>query len=92
MKARFTALAWEDYEYWQQTDHKILRRIQDLIADIQKHPTQGIGRPLPLREKLAGCWVRRISEEHRLVYCEMAGEVVLLQLRQHYRKPDHSTE
>src|SRR5205814_713684 len=31
-------------------------------------PFSGVGKPEPLRHVLAGCWSRRIDEEHRLVY------------------------
>jgi toxin YoeB len=45
----------------------------------------GIGKPEPLRENLAGCWSRRIDEEHRLVY-RLDGELlVILACRYHYR-------
>ena len=30
MKLKFTEQAWEDYLYWQKTDKKLLRRINDL--------------------------------------------------------------
>lgn len=48
-------------------------------------PFDGIGKPEPLRENLAGCWSRRIDAEHRLVY-RLEGELlVILVCRYHYR-------
>lgn len=44
----------------------------------------GIGKPEPLRHGLAGCWSRRITDEHRLVYLVDGGDVVVLQARYHY--------
>lgn len=60
--------AWDDYLYWQQTDKKLLKRINDLIKDIKRSPFHGIGKPEALRFDLAGKWSRRINDEHRIVY------------------------
>ena len=50
-----------------------------------RDPLAGIGKPEPLRENLAGCWSRRIDEEHRLVY-QLDGELlVILACRYHDR-------
>ena len=80
----FADEAWEDYLYWQQTDKKILRRINELIREIQRTPYAGIGKPEPLKHALQGYWSRRITSEHRIVY-KVTGEGVLIaQLRFHY--------
>ncbi|CAK0751072.1 toxin YoeB [Gammaproteobacteria bacterium] len=39
-----------------------------LISDVQRDPVRGMGKPEPLKHELAGCWSRRIDQEHRLVY------------------------
>jgi len=71
MKLIFSEHAWKDYLYWQQTDKKLVKRINSLIADIQRSPFKGIGKPEPLKHGLAGYWSRRINDEHRIVYkCE----------------------
>ncbi|RZA17389.1 MAG: Txe/YoeB family addiction module toxin, partial [Proteobacteria bacterium] len=59
MMLQFSDNAWEDYLYWQQTDKKMLKRINELIKVIQRDPFQGIGKPEPLRHALAGYWSRR---------------------------------
>jgi toxin YoeB len=41
--------ACEDYLYWQIADKKVLKRINLLIVDIQRHPFTGLGDPEPLR-------------------------------------------
>jgi toxin YoeB len=64
----FTQQAWNDYQHWQATDRKKIRRINDLLKDISRNKFSGIGKPEPLRENLSGYWSRRIDEEHRLVY------------------------
>ena len=51
--------AWEDYLYWQQTDKKVLERINDLIKDTLRNPYKGIGKPEPLKGPYSGCWCRR---------------------------------
>jgi len=73
MKLVFAMLAWEDYVYWQRTDTATLQRINELIKDAARHPFQGIGKPEPLRNEMAGWWSRRITREHRLVY-RMSGK------------------
>ncbi len=68
MKLSFYDKAWEDYLYWQQADPKILRKINNLLKEISRTPFEGIGKPEPMKHQLAGCWSRRIDQEHRLVY------------------------
>jgi toxin YoeB len=78
--------AWEDYLYWQETDKKILQKINDLIKDCLRNPFKGIGKPEPLRGKYAGFWSRRITDEHRLVYAVKEKRLYILQCRFHYEK------
>ena len=68
MSIVFSANAWEDYLFWQETDKQILKRINLLIRAIQRDPFSGIGKPEPLRHSLSGYWSRRINDEHRIVY------------------------
>ncbi len=84
MKITFHKEAWEDYLYWQQYDKKILKRINLLIKDIQRHPFEGIGKPEPLKNELSGRWSRRITKEHRLVYRVENDVVYIQQCRLHY--------
>jgi toxin YoeB len=67
-----------------QHDPKICKRIGDLFDDIRKHPFEGIGKPEPLKYNLQGCWSRRITDEHRMVYCVKDNTVLIMQLRGHY--------
>jgi toxin YoeB len=76
--------AWEDYLYWQQTDKKILKRINELIKDILRHPFTGKGKPEALKYELEGCWSRRINKEHRLVYKVEGDTLIIVQCRYHY--------
>ncbi len=84
MRISFRERAWEDYVQWQRTDKRILKRINQLIDDIRRHPFEGIGKPEPLKHELAGLWSRRIDAEHRLVYAVLADDLVIVQCRYHY--------
>jgi len=74
-----------NYLYWQQTDKKILHRINKLIHDIKRTPFEGIGKPEPLRYQLQGCWSRHINDEHRLVYEVVEDTVRIITCRYHYQ-------
>ena len=80
----FTELAWEEYIYWQTQDKRTLRRINQLLRDIQRDPFDGIGKPEPLRGELSGFWSRRIDECNRIVYRVKDDIVELLQCKGHY--------
>lgn len=88
MKLVFEADGWQDYLYWQATDAKIVQRLNTLLQDTLRSPFKGIGKPEPLRNRLSGCWSRRIDSEHRLVY-RVTGSgdeqrVEVLRCRFHY--------
>lgn len=84
MKLIFSGNAWEDYQYWQKTDKKMLKRVNVLIKDIQRNKYEGIGKPESLRHNLAGYWSRRINSEHRLIYKIEGDSIMIAQLRYHY--------
>jgi toxin YoeB len=84
MRVVFTPNGWEDYTYWLSADRATLKRINRLIEDVLRDPFEGIGKPEPLRHAFAGCWSRRIGEEHRLVHLVDGEDVVILQARYHY--------
>jgi len=77
--------AWEDYVYWQTQDKKILKRINQLIKDIDRNGYEGIGKPEPLKYELQGFWSRRIDDEHRLVYRTEDNKIEILSCRLHYQ-------
>ena len=62
--------AWDDYLYWQSQNKKTLKRINELIKDIQRNTFEGIGKPEPLKNSLSGLWSRRIDNANRIVYYE----------------------
>lgn len=84
MKYIFVDESWEDYLYWQKTDEKKVKRINDLLKDISRHPFDGIGKPEALKHKYAGFWSRRIDEEHRLIYRYEEDQILIAKCRFHY--------
>jgi len=82
----FTEIGWEDYIYWQKKDKKILKRINELIKDINRNPDDkhGLGKPEILKGHLSGYLSRRINEEHRLVYKLDKDKIIIVQCRFHY--------
>jgi toxin YoeB len=75
---------WDDYIYWQETDRKILNKINSLIKECQRTPFTGSGNPEPLKQNLNGFWSRRINSEHRLIYRIDENVLFIAQCRYHY--------
>jgi toxin YoeB len=84
MKITFSQNAWEDYTSWLKDDKNMLKRINELIREIQRTPFAGKGKPEPLKYDLAGFWSRRIDREHRLVYQIKDNEILIYACRYHY--------
>jgi len=80
----WTNEAWADYVYWQTQDRKTLKRINKLIEATKREAFQGIGKPEPLKENLAGFWSRRIDDSHRLVYAVDENSLTIISCRYHY--------
>jgi toxin YoeB len=86
VRLAFTERGWDDYEFWQQNDQRMLRKLNELLKDCRRSPFAGIGKPEPLRGSLSGWWSRRISDEHRLVYRVEGDLLVVQQCRFHYER------
>ena len=84
MVITFSKNAWEDYTSWLIEDKSILKKINDLIKEIQRTPYEGKGKPEPLKYDLAGLWSRRIDREHRLVYQVKENEILIYGCKYHY--------
>lgn len=63
MKCIFVDESWEDYLYWQKTNQKYVKKINELLKDISRQPFSGIGNPEPLKFQYTGYWSRRIDGE-----------------------------
>lgn len=80
----FTAFAWSQYLYWQSQDKKTLKKINTLLADMQRNPFLGIGKPEPLKENLTGYWSRRIDDKNRIVYKYENNMLIVIACKDHY--------
>ena len=80
----WTEEAWEDFEYWTTQDRKVLKRILQLLKDIDRNSYEGIGKPERLSGDLSSYWSRRIDDVNRIVYYEENGIVFIVSCRGHY--------
>ena len=78
MKIIWDNKAWEEYIEWQTIDRKIVKKINELIKDIQKNGNEGIGKPEALKHELSGYWSRRITEKHRLIYVVTENQLIII--------------
>ena len=80
----FTTKAWEEYCYWQTQDKKTLKRINNILKDIQRDNFVGVGKPEPLKNNFAGYWSRRIDSSNRLIYRINNNSIEIIQCKGHY--------
>ena len=80
----FDSSAFEDLAWWIKQDRKKALRIIKLLKEVQRTPFEGTGKPEALKHELAGCWSRRIDQEHRLVYEVKEDKIRVLACRYHY--------
>jgi toxin YoeB len=73
-----------DLTYWVETDRRVAIRALELAEHILRDPFAGIGKPEPLKGEWAGCWSRRLTQEHRVVYRVNRDRIDFLQARYHY--------
>lgn len=74
----------QDLRSWVKSERSVTIRVLDLVEAVVRDPFEGPGRPEPLKYVLAGCWSRRITQEHRLVYRVSDEAIDFLQARYHY--------
>ena len=84
MNKLWTDDGWGDYLYWQSQDKKTLKRINELIKDIERNGAlNGIGKPEALKYRKG--FSRRIDETNRLVYAiDENGILWIISCRGHY--------
>ena len=80
----FDPHGFEDLAWWIKHDRKEALRIVKLIKETQRTPFEGTGKPEALKHELRGCWSRRITDEHRLVYEVFEEKIRILACRYHY--------
>lgn len=81
----FDPVALEDITAFAKSEPKLVKKIFELIADIHKHPFEGLGKPEGLKHQYKGCWSRRINDEHRLIYKVLTGgDIYIMSTYGHY--------
>ena len=84
MRKLWTDRAWADYLYWQEQNKKILKKVNNLIKDIERNPYEGLGKPEPLKHDLYGWWSRHIDDTNRVVYRIKDDHLEISQCKGHY--------
>lgn len=85
MNKIWTDEAWDDYLYWQTQDKKTIKKINELIKDIERNGNmEGTGKPEPLKYDLQGYYSRRIDDKNRLVYVSDDTGLNIISCRYHY--------
>jgi len=74
----------EDLLFWIETDRRIAKKVMRLVEAVLRDPTEGVGKPEPLKYLGPGIWSRRITQEHRLVYLVRDQRIDFLQCRYNY--------
>ena len=77
--------AWEDYLHWQTQDKKTLKKINRLIADIERNGYNCTGKPEPLKFDKSGYWSVRIDDKNRIVFRITENMLEIAQCGSHYR-------
>ena len=67
MKKVWSDEAWEEYLYWQTQDKKIIRKINNLIKNIDRNEYHSTGKSEQF-ENLVGYWSVRIDKANRIVF------------------------
>ncbi len=80
----FEAEAFDDYNNWAIFDTRTFKKIKELLKDIKRDPFKGLGKPEALKHDLAGCWSRRITDEHRIVYKISGNDIIIYSCKGHY--------
>jgi len=76
--------AWDEYVSWQSEDKKTIKRINQIIKDIERNGLSvGIGKPEPLKYRKG--WSRRIDQANRLIYdSDDKGNLWIISCKGHY--------
>ena len=76
--------AWEEYTDWQIKDKKTLKKINNLIKDIDRNRYNGIGKPEALCGNWTGFYSVSIDEKNRLVFRISDDVIEIAQCGSHY--------
>jgi toxin YoeB len=68
MDKRWHDRSWDEYLYWQTPDKRTLKKINNLIRDIERSGDKGLGQGELLKGNLTGWISVKIDARNRLVY------------------------
>lgn len=77
--------AWEDYLYWQTQDKKTIKKINNLLKDIDRNGYQCTGRPEALSGNYSGFWSVKIDDKNRIVFRIIDSNIEIVQCGSHYK-------
>jgi len=81
----FEGTTWEAYEDLRKKDKILHKNLCKILKQLQRDdPTQGYGKPEPLKHSLAGLWSRRISQKDRVIYNFTDSSIHIFAIGGHY--------
>jgi toxin YoeB len=80
----FYGRSFDQYSEWAIQDKKIFQKLREIITEVRRTPFSGTGKPEALKHDLQGCWSRRITLEHRLVYRVTDDSITIISCYDHY--------
>ena len=86
MNSIFTEKAWHEYLSWQNEDKKTLKKINILLADIQRNGKDSrLGKAEILKNRQG--YSKRIDEKNRLIYdFSKDNDVIIISCKGHYKE------
>ena len=85
MNINWNSEAWKEYVDWQSKNKKVIKKINEIIKDIQRNGNEEIGKAEALKHELSGYWSRRITDKHRFIYKLSENEVIIIACANHYK-------
>ena len=85
MNIVWTSIAWKQYVEMQAQDKKVIKKINEIIKDMQRNGNEGRGKAEALKHELSGYWSRRITDKHRFIYKLTENEVIIIACANHYK-------
>jgi len=83
----FEGNTWQIYEELRQKDKTLHQSLCRILKEMQRNdPTQGLGKPEPLRYNLSGLWARRLSQKDRLIYRFDDERIYVFAMGGHYEQ------
>jgi toxin YoeB len=81
----FEGDTWRAYERLRAKDKRMHKSLCRVLADMLRNdPSEGLGKPEPLKHKLSGLWSRRISRKDRVIYAFDDDSIYIYAIGGHY--------